>query len=67
MSNWKKTRDDKYRTTWLHKNKKIGVSVEVGEDDPYIVYYGNINNAFGKSFKTKPQALAFAKAYMSKN
>jgi len=68
LKDWKKTRNDKYRQVWLHKSKKLAVSVEKNDKrDPPVVYYGNRGNARAKDFKTKKQALKFAKSYRRKN
>ena len=68
IKGWRKTRSDKYRQVWLHKSNKLAVSVEKNDTrDPTVVYYGNRNDARAKDFKTKKQALKFAKQYMKKH
>lgn len=73
MKVWKKTRSDKLRQVWLNEknNKIVSVQYQQEEGQPkyendYVVYIGNKNETVEttKFFKTKSQALAFAKKYM---
>ena len=69
---WKKTRDDKYAQVHLHKSGRVGVSVEsplkaLKVEDGYTTYYGDVNGASSKGFKTKLQALKYANKYMKKH
>ena len=68
---WRKTRDDEFARVHLNKNKKIGVSVESPLKSTlkhdFVVYFGNVERASAKEFKTKSQANKFAKSYMKKH
>jgi len=63
---WEKDREKSNIITWWNNNKKEGVS---------IVQFMNNNGKWSftsegktiKDFKTKSQALAYAKSYMRKN
>jgi len=64
LKDWRKTRNDEIAQVWLHKKKKIGVVVQMAEfSKDYLVHFGSQDNANTKEFRTKAQALKFARDY----
>ena len=68
---WKKTKQNKEITTY--ENKKRHETLQVGTEDELtinkkffvdVLENTNFDNKFTKYFKTKSQALSFAKNYM---
>jgi hypothetical protein len=70
LKDWKKSGSNKYH------NKLKGITLHIGVDNPvhpkipnkywvYLEYIGKVDPA--KRFKTKSQALKYAKSYMRKH
>lgn len=69
LKDWKKTRSDKHRQVWKNIKTKRIVSVEKEVTMTKYVYafFSGLENKdvdFTKYFKTKSQALQWAKSYM---
>jgi hypothetical protein len=66
LKDWKKVKENKWRKEY--SNKVIFIEYDkLYTNNDYLVFTSNSWNALGKRFKTKSQALRFAKAYMRKH
>ena len=69
LKDWKKTRNDKSRQVWKNDKTKRVISVEKEDSISKYVYavfsgFENKEVNLTKYFKTKSQAINFAKKYM---
>jgi len=68
LKDWKKTGKD----TWSNKSREVYLQIEKGEGEDSYNYGVVLNSSYTvaggsnylKGFKTKPQALSFARSYM---
>ena len=73
IKDWKKTRDDNYRTVWKNNFNKRIVSIEdEGSEHSKnrYAFHSGIENDYidvTKYFDSKKEALDFAKEYMREN
>jgi hypothetical protein len=67
LKDWKKTLNQKYRIEWLNRKSNIGIYIfwSRNENSWFFRYYkfNMAHHEIGK-FKSKSQALKFAKAYL---
>jgi len=69
LKDWKKKKNTNYVYEWdsIKKKDNLFVDYDSRYGNPYEVVYGKEGYPKWKRFKTKTQALKYAKAYMRKN
>jgi len=65
---WKKTKSPEDLYYWYNKKNEEGVTINKKRKN-YVFGFESVymGNSYEKKFKTKPEVLAFAKAYMKKH
>jgi hypothetical protein len=75
LKDWKKRTNEKSLIIYIHTTDRLGVlgvrsSRQIGKTNNDWIFYGwakDDRNGTNRSFKTKSQALKFAKSYMRKH